>query len=565
LGIRHARTSACKFNKPGILSLKFTGLSINIVAFYFDAFLNNHVLSGNGYLHCFSKRTGQILAPSTLRAAKYFQAGDTMIRSIEESPLYPIVNPRSIAFFGASNTFTRMGSMMLSSVQALGYEGKLYPIHQKEKEVRGLKAYAHIADLPEIPDLAIIVLPTEIVCTTLAECGRKGIKHAIVVSGGFREAGPEGVKLQKKLEAIADEYGIRFLGPNCLGVANPHHKLNPTTITLDGPPGFVGLASQSGSFVTQMFDYLDRHGMGFSAAISVGNEASIDIVDCLEYLGACPHTKVITLYIEGITRGRKFIETARAITPHKPIVALYVGGSDAGKHAGRSHTGSLSGPNEIYDGVFRQCGIVRAQSLAELFDYALALGTLPRPKGNRVVIQTHSGGPGATAADACGRAGLTLPALSEDTIEKLTTMIPKTASTANPVDVTFSRNFAENFLDIPDALLGDPNVDMLLCYFLYPGLFIARILKEMDVPAESIPAERDKMVAVHTENFFNLTRLHPDKPVVGFTYRSLQESMVRDLLNRGVPIYRDPERAARSLAAVLEYHKMRDGITEAIK
>ncbi|MCK7510258.1 MAG: hypothetical protein MZV70_43575 [Desulfobacterales bacterium] len=172
---------------------------------------------------------------------------------------------------------------------------------------------------------------------------------------------------------------------------------------------------------------------------SVGNEASIDIVDCLEYLGACPHTKVITLYIEGITRGKKFIETARAITAHKPIVALYVGGSEAGRNAGRSHTGSLSGPNEIYDGVFKQCGIIRAQTLAELFDYALALGTLPRPRGNKVIIQTHSGGPGATAADACGRAGLTLPPLSSETVEKLKPLIPKTASTANPVDMTFSK------------------------------------------------------------------------------------------------------------------------------
>ena len=320
-----------------------------------------------------------------------------MIRSISESPLYPIVNPKSIAFFGASNTFMRMGSIMLSSMQALGYEGKIIPIHPKEKVVRGLAAYPSILDVPEIPDLAVIVLPTEIVCQTLDDCGKKGIRHAIVVSGGFREAGPEGAALQKELEAIARRHGIRFLGPNCLGVANLHLKLNPTPIKADCKAGFVGLASQSGSFITQMFNYLHRHGMGFSAALSVGNEASIDIVDCLEYLGACPHTKVITLYIEGINRGSKFVEIAKAITPRKPIVALYVGGSEAGKQAGLSHTGSLSGPNEIYDGIFKQCGIIRAKTLTELFDYALALGTLPRPGGNRIVIQTHSGGPAAVA------------------------------------------------------------------------------------------------------------------------------------------------------------------------
>ena len=480
-----------------------------------------------------------------------------MIRSISESPLYPIVNPKSIAFFGASNTFMRMGSIMLSSMQALGYEGKIIPIHPKEKVVRGLAAYPSILDVPEIPDLAIIVLPTEIVCQTLDDCGKKGIRHAIVVSGGFREAGPEGAALQKELEAIARRHGIRFLGPNCLGVANLHLKLNPTPIKADCKAGFVGLASQSGSFITQMFNYLHRHGMGFSAALSVGNEASIDIVDCLEYLGACPHTKVITLYIEGINRGSKFVEIAKAITPRKPIVALYVGGSEAGKQAGLSHTGSLSGPNEIYDGIFKQCGIIRAKTLTELFDYALALGTLPRPGGNRVVVQTHSGGPGATAADSCARSGLKLPRLSPETVKKLKPLIPKTASTANPVDMTFSKNHADDYFNIPNILLSDSETDMLLAYFVSPGIFLERILGEMGVEENSIPSEMDKLIGDYAQKFVSLTQAHPDKPIVGFTYRSLQEKMVRTLLDCGVPVYQDPERAARSLAAVREYYERR--------
>jgi acyl-CoA synthetase (NDP forming) len=482
-----------------------------------------------------------------------------MIRTIQDSPLYRIVNPRSIAFFGASNNFSRMGSIMLSSVQAMGYEGTIYPVHQTEQEVRGLRAYPDVPSLPEVPDLAIIVLPTEVVCDTLEACGRKGVKQAIVVSGGFREAGPEGARLQKDLEAIADRYGIRFLGPNCLGVANPHLKLNPTPITAEGPPGFVGLASQSGSFITQMFNYLHRHGMGFSAALSVGNEANIDIVDCMEYLGACPNTRVIALYVEGIARGEKFIETARAITPHKPIVALYVGGSEAGRRAGFSHTGSMSGPNEIYDGVFKQCGIIRAHTLSELFDYSLALGTLPRPKGNRVIIQTHSGGPGATAADSCGRAGLTLPSLSAQTLEKLKPLIPQTASTANPVDMTFSKNPMDDFYKIPDVLLQEENADMLMVYFLSPGIFIDRVMRDLGVPAESIAAEGEKLIKQQTDAFFSLIRTY-DKPIVGFTYRSLQEQMVRNLLELGVPIYQDPDRAARSIAAVIQYYKMRDHI-----
>ncbi len=326
-----------------------------------------------------------------------------MIETIENSRLFRIANPRSIVFFGASNSIQAMGTNLLMSVQSLGYEGTVYPVHLKEKEVLGQKAYQSVMDLPEIPDLAVVVLPTKVVNHTLEECGKKGIKQAIVVSGGFREGGKEGIAREKELVRIAEKYEIRILGPNCIGVANPSFKLNTTFVPHEGPGGFIGLASQSGSFVTQMFNYLHRYSLGFSTAFSVGNEAVIDLVECMEYLGACPETKVIALYIEGIKRGRAFIETARSIVPHKPIVAFYVGGSEAGKKAGFSHTGSMAGPDRIYDGVFEQCGIIRGGSVTELFDFCWALGGLPRAKGNRVVIQTHSGGPGAAAADACGK------------------------------------------------------------------------------------------------------------------------------------------------------------------
>jgi acyl-CoA synthetase (NDP forming) len=194
-----------------------------------------------------------------------------MIRNIKDSLLYPIVNPRSIAFFGASNRFTSMGTNQLSSLKSLGFEGRIYPIHPEEKRVLDLQAYRSVQDLPEIPDLAVMVLPTGIVPQVMEDCGRKGITHAIVVSGGFNEVGGGGVELQKKLQAVADHYGIRFLGPNCLGVANPHHKFNMTFLPFEGRPGFIGLASQSGSLITQMFGYLKRFGLGFSSGISVGN------------------------------------------------------------------------------------------------------------------------------------------------------------------------------------------------------------------------------------------------------------------------------------------------------
>ncbi len=482
------------------------------------------------------------------------------MKELSSSPLYPIANPRSIAVFGASNNVMRMGTIMLTTMMSQGYEGKIYPVHPSEEHVLGLTAYPSVLELPEVPDLALIILPTDIVCQTMDECGRKGIRHAIVVSGGFRESGSAGAAMQGELEKIADLYGIRFLGPNCLGVANLHLKLNPTPIAYEGPAGFVGLASQSGSFVTQMHDYLYRMGLGFSTAFSVGNEANIDIVDCMEYLGACPHTKVIALYIEGIRRGKAFIEAARSIVPHKPIVALYVGGSEAGRRAGLSHTGAIAGPDEVYDGMFRQCGIIRARTITELFDYCLALGHLPRPLGNRAVIQTHSGGPGATAADSCGRAGLELTELSDDTVEKLKPLIPHTASINNPVDITFSKNPMYDFYQIPDVLLADENTDILMVYFISPHIFIQPMMERAGVSAEEAVEKSREIIEENCRVFVSLTEKY-HKPIVVYTYRSLEEQMVRMLLEGGVPVYNDPDRAAYSLAALLKYYGLRDRIS----
>ncbi len=480
-----------------------------------------------------------------------------MLKSVKESPLYPIANPKSIAVFGASNNITAMGTNLLASIQALGFEGTIYPVHPKEEQIRHLKAYRSVLDLPEVPDLSLLVLPTHIVPQIMEECGKKGIKHAIVVSGGFKEVGSKGVDLERQLIRIANAYGIRFLGPNCIGVANPHQKLNTTFLQHEGDPGYIGMASQSGSFVTQMFNYLSRYGLGFSTALSVGNEANIDIVDCLEYLGVCPYTRVIALYIEGIKRGKAFVEMARSIVPHKPIVAFYVGGSEAGRRAGLSHTGALSGPDRLYKGIFRQCGIIRAQSVTELFDFCWALGGLPRPKGNRVVIQTHSGGPGAAAADACGRAGFGLPSLSPETLQKLAPLVPHTGSLNNPVDLTFIKNPLSYFSDIPKVLLEDKNTDILLVYFLAPAQVVRRALEQMGVPEEQIIEQSNKLIEAQCESVARLLQTL-DKPIVGYTFRGPEDELIRGLLQRGVTVFPEPNRAAWSLRALVQYADVQD-------
>jgi acetyl-CoA synthetase (ADP-forming) len=482
-----------------------------------------------------------------------------MLNPIQESPLYPIVNPKSIAFFGASNNLSAMGTNQFNSLRDLGFEGTIYPVHPKEEHVQNLKAYRSVLDLPEVPDLAVLVVPTQIVSELLDECGQKGIKHAIIVSGGFKEMGSEGVNREQELVEVATKYGIRFLGPNCIGVANPYQKLNTTFLRYLGDPGFIGMASQSGSFVTQMFNYISHLSLGFSTAFSVGNEANIDIVDCMEYLGKCPNTKVIALYIEGIRRGREFVEMARSIIPYKPIVALYVGGSETGRRAGFSHTGALAGSDQLYDGVFHQSGIIRAYSIAELFDMCWTMGCLPEPKGPRVVIQTHSGGPGATAADSCGREGLELPALSHNTIKKLSPFIPNTGSIRNPVDITFTKNPMDYFSDIPTVLLEEDNADILLIYFLVPSQMVNRALEHMGLSKDQAIEQGAKLINAQCKSIAQLLEIHK-KPIVGYTYRSIQEDFTKNLIKQGLPVFQGPERAVRALKALVQYSHLREKV-----
>jgi len=480
-----------------------------------------------------------------------------MITSISESPLHKIARPQSIAFFGGSNNFSSMGSSILNTILTDGFEGEIFPVHPREESVLNLKAYAHVSDIPQVPDMAFIVLPTKIVVQTLKACGEKGIRHAVIVTAGFNEVGEEGAERQEELEGIARKYNIRFTGPNCIGVVNSHLRFNATFLPSQGRPGFIGMASQSGSFITQMFDYLGtRFGQSFSTGFSLGNEADIDMVDCIEYLGACPDTRVIALYIESIRRGREFIEVARAVSKIKPIVAFYVGGSETGRRACLSHTGSLAGPDRLYEGVFRQSGIIRAYSVEELFDFSYALGSCPLPKGNRAVIQTHSGGPGAAAADACERSGIDLPSLSSATLEKLGEFVPHTGSVNNPVDLTFTKNPLDFFHAIPKILLCEKSADSLLVYFLASSAMVHRALAGLGVPEDELDAQVEKIVDDQCRSVASLVEAY-GKPVLGFSFLTRENHFISGLQDKGVPVMPSPERAAKALGALVDYTRLR--------
>ncbi len=479
--------------------------------------------------------------------------------NFEEHPLYKMMHPKSIAFWGASSSPMRMGTIQLMQLLSMGFEGAVYPMHPREETVAGLKAYKNAKDLPAPADLAVLVLPTDVVPQILEECGKAGIDRVIIVSAGFGEIGPEGKVMQQRLVEIADQYNIQFLGPNCIGVVNPYVKLNTTFFPYQATAGFIGMASQSGSFITQLFVHLEKFGLGFSQGFSVGNEAMTDISDCLEYLGECPNTKVIGLYIEAIRDGRRFFEIAKKVAKKKPIVAFYVGGSGAGGRAALSHTGALAGPDLLYSGVFKQCGIIRAYSIEELIDFCFVLGTQPLANGNKIAVLTHSGGPGAAAADAAERNGMVLSSFGDNTLEKLKKFVPHTASVGNPVDLTFSRNPNDYTETLPKILLEDDNVDGMFMYVLLPAHRILETIRQTVPDEEQVEQLARAYVETQCSEIAGLTTIYA-KPVVGGSFCPRSELFVQVLQDKGFPVLPSPERAVKAMGALMVYSRMRKAL-----
>lgn len=473
-----------------------------------------------------------------------------------ENSLQQIMNPRSIVFFGASNNILTMGTAQLLNILKEGYQGEVFAVHPTEEKVLGLKTYKSVSALPRSVDLAVMVLPTRIVPKILSECGRKGIKSAIIISGGFREVGEVGEELQDEIVSVARKHGIRFLGPNCIGVLNAHRKFNSTWFPYGQEPGRIGLASQSGTYVCHTFGHLSRLGIRLSQAISVGNEADIDLVEAIEYLANDTQTRVIALYIEGIRKGREFVKLASEITTAKPIVALYVGGSKVGARASYSHTAALSGPDELYDGVFRQAGVIRAQTIEELFDLSWALATQPLPKGKEVAIVTNSGGVGVSMADACIRWRLDVPRLSESTQKRIREFIPHTASSQNPVDLTFMIDVDAFFGRITKALLEDPEINGILIYGVFGPLAFKK-MKELAGDLLDIPFEQIELVQRDVlKKFIGLLQRY-GKPVLGCSFLGRDDSIIALLQDSGIPFYPSPERAVKAMAALFQYARIR--------
>ncbi len=389
--------------------------------------------------------------------------------------LHDFLNPQSIAIYGANNTFgTTMGTMLLIRIINSNYMGKIYPIHLKLDKVLGFKAYRAINQVPEIPDLVIIVLPPNIVPQIFRECGEKGVKRIYVVSGGFRELGGERANtLTEEIIEIANFYGIRFIGPNCLGIYNnwihseDSDRFNMMIINGDHiKRSKFSIVSQSGTLASHLWMDPNYPNYTLGKAISIGNEANIDLVDFLEYLKSDEQTDVIGLYIEEVKRGRHFIKIIKEIIPKKPVIAIYGGGSKVGNRAISSHTGSLGGNLNIYNAMIKETGIIKTDFVEEFLDLASILSSpnFQMPKGKRIGIITISGGPGVLIANNAESNGLKVPEFSSELKANLAKILPSTASWSNPVDVTFDMNLFNLYINIPKLLMKSEEIDIIIIY-----------------------------------------------------------------------------------------------------
>jgi len=366
--------------------------------------------------------------------------------------------------------------------------------------------------------------------------------------------------MEEKIKSVAKRHDIRFVGPNCLGIINSENLLNTTVAPFTTGPGLLGFASQSGTYVTQALPYLRKNGIRYSKAISLGNEADIDLVDALEYLGQDEQTKAVILYIEGIRDGRRFVEAARRISPHKPVVAQYVGGSASGARAGASHTGSMSGPDFLYDGIFKQAGILRVPTIEDLYAHGWTLATQPPLRGRRVGIVTNSGGPGTAIAYMCDQTGLEVPRFSESLQRDIRPMIEAHASAANPVDLTFDLGMQKLAVTLPEMIMKSGEVDAVVLHGVMHSGFMVEIFEHLRGYLKGVSYDAFlKSTRSVKEDAFRLPGKFPI-PFLISTFFDDTDDCTRGYLDAGVPVFRTPENAARALGSLHRYRLVRERI-----
>jgi acetate---CoA ligase (ADP-forming) len=451
-------------------------------------------------------------------------------------PLDLFFAPNGVAVIGASSDPSKLSHGVVRNLKGCGYPGPIYPINPKGGEILGLRVFPAIDAVPDPVELGVIMIPAPFVPESLQACGERGLRAVIVITGGFREAGPEGAALEEQLLEIATRYGMRLIGPNCVGVMDTHLPLDTTFIAAMPQPGHIAFVSHSGAIAGGTVDWARSVGVGYSRIASLGNQLDVDIADGIRMMQSDPHTRVISIYAEGLPNGRRFVEAAAEVYRQKPIVMLKAGLTTSGTRAVASHTGALAGNEQAYLAACHRAGVLVVDSLQAQNDLAIALASQPLPAGNRVAMLTNAGGPAALAADALDRWGLTMADLAPETIARLRDVTPRGAQLENPVDMLGGPQ-AEMYRAAGKLLMQDPNVDMLM------AIFVPQAITPVMEVAEHVIGAADGA----------------DKPIVCCLVggESITEA-VQHLNRAGVPFYQDPNRASRALGGLWGYAQLRN-------
>jgi acetyl coenzyme A synthetase (ADP forming)-like protein len=445
--------------------------------------------------------------------------------------LSPFFTPRGIALIGATSDPTKLGYGLARNLVQCNYQGVIHFVNPKGGSLLGRPMYPSVLDLPDPVDMAIVLIPALAVAGSLKECAMRGIRAVIIASGGFRETGVPGAELENELVHIAQQHGIRLIGPNCIGILDTHLPLDATFLPPPGPPpGDVAFISHSGAICAAVIDWARGQGFGLSRLVSLGNQADVNETDVLAPIAEDRFTGVLTLYLEGVSDGRRFVREARKISCQKPIIALKVARYPSGQRAAASHTGALAGQENAFTAAFRKAGVIRADTTEELFDWARALAWCPLPKGRAIAVLTSAGGPGVTAADALEMNGMSLARLTPETQQALSKLLPPAASLINPVDMLASAS-PEQFAACLQALLNDPGVNGVLVVTPPPPMHTAGAVAKAIIPI------------IH----------NAEKPItIALMGERLIQEAVEHFRAARVPEYRFAERAASALAVLAQ-------------
>jgi acyl-CoA synthetase (NDP forming) len=467
-----------------------------------------------------------------------------------------LFNPRSVAVIGASNIPGKWGCDILNLLLAKG-QRQVYPINRNRAEVLGVKAYSSLAEVPGPVDFVVITVASEALPDAMEDCVRKGVKTALIISGGFAETGEVGGKAEQKVLEIARRGGIRFIGPNCAGHFNTHSNLFTATYCPPLKQGPVAFVTQSGNLGLTVLAMGGEVGLGFSKYVSSGNEADLHFEDYLEYLGQDEETKVILGYVEGFREGKRFLRLAREVTKKKPVVIMKVGRTDSGARAARSHTAALSGSDEFSDAAFKQAGVVRVEEVGELVETALVLLGQPLPKGRRVAVLTVGGGLGVVAADTLKKHGLEVPPLSASTMKKLNSVLSGRWSRGNPVD-------ASGDLSYPclRPLMEDENIDaVVIACAVWAAAGFSAFMSTPPWERNNLTDLEQLIKAIEEESLRNLDiaielmKRH-QKPVILSSWVNSEvkgSELYKKLESNYLTPYPTPDRAAKALARLVEY------------